>query len=257
MIERTYETPGPLRLDLTVPAGSVEVETVDGDVTEVSLDCDNERDLADATVELRQRGDGHELVVAAERRMLLGGLVPISIGSFSVGGHEYRLRVRCPHGADLAVRTASANVAARGRYGEADVKTTSGGVSLGEFSSSVAVKTVSGDATIERVAGKLTTQLVSGDLRVNDTANAVQTKTISGDVQIVVAEGSVELTTVSGDIEVGVRRGSRLHVDANSVSGDLDSEVPLAGSPDDADAGGPLVELRAKTVSGDFRVVRA
>jgi len=53
-----------------------------------------------------------------------------------------------------------------------------------------------------------------------------------------------------------VRSGSRLQVDANSVSGELDSEVPLSDEPG-AGNDGPLVRLRAKTVSGDFRIVRA
>jgi hypothetical protein len=255
--ERTFQTPGPLRLELGVPSGAIDVETIDGDVTEVALECDNERAVADATIELRERKSGHELVVSTERRTLLGGIVQISIGGISVGGHAYRLRIRCPHGADLVVRSASADVDARGSFGEGDVKTTSGKVDLGEFSGALALKTVSGDAAVRRVGGKLTTQLVSGDLRVDDTAASVQTRTISGDVRLVVAEGAVDLTTVSGDIEVGVRRGSRLHVDANSVSGSLDSEVPLTGAPDETGTGGPLVDLRAKTVSGHFRVVRA
>ncbi len=257
MIERSFPTPGPLRLELGLPAGSVDIETVDGDLTEVRLDCTNEKALADATVELRETPNGHVVAVSTEQRTLLGGLVQISIGSFSVGGGTYRLTVRCPHGADLVVQTTSADVEARGRYGEGDVKTTSGNVKLGEFDGALALKTVSGHATVKRAGGKLVTQLVSGDLRVEDTAASVQTRTISGDIRVVVMEGDVELNTVSGDIEVGVRRGSRLYVDANTLSGALDSEVPLAGTPDEGGAAGPLVELRAKTVSGDFRVVRA
>jgi DUF4097 and DUF4098 domain-containing protein YvlB len=257
MIERTFQTPGPLRLELAVPVGSIDVETVDGEVTEVSLECDNEKALAEATIELRERKNGHELEVATDTRTLLGGHVRISFGGISVGGHSYRLRIRCPHGADLFARSASADIDARGSFGEGDVKTTSGDLELGEFSGALAVKTVSGDAMVQRVGGKLTTQLVSGDLLVDDTAASVQTKTISGDVRLVVVEGDVDVTTVSGDIEVGIRRGSRLHVDANSVSGQLDSDVPLSGTPDDTSTAGPLVELRAKTVSGHFRVVRA
>ncbi len=257
MIERSFRTPGSLRLELGLPAGSVDVETVDGDVTEVRLDCGNEKALSDAIIELRETPNGHVVVVSTERRTLLGGLVQISIGSFSVGGGSYRLTIRCPHGADLIVQTTSADVEARGSYGEGDVKTTSGNVKLGEFAGALALKTVSGHATVQRAAGTLVTQLVSGNLRVDDTAASVQTRTISGDVRVVVAQGDVELNTVSGDIEVGVRRGSRLYDDANTLSGALDSEVELAGAPDEGGASGPLVELRAKTVSGDFRVVRA
>jgi DUF4097 and DUF4098 domain-containing protein YvlB len=80
--------------------------------------------------------------------------------------------------------------------------------------------------------------------------------TVSGDIRVdAVKQGNVTLGAVSGDIVVGVRRGSRLWVDAQSISGETESELELAGTPVSDE--GPLVELRAKTVSGDIRVVRA
>ena len=70
-----------------------------------------------------------------------------------------------------------------------------------------------------------------------------------------VVEGDVSLTAVSGDLHVGVRRGSRVYVDATSVNGSMDSELELGDAPPSSD--GPMVELRARTVSGDVQVVRA
>ena len=257
MIERSFHTPESLRLDLEIPAGSVEIETVDGDETSVMLDSNDERALAAARVELRPRAGGQDLVVATERQALLGGLVKISIGSLGVGSSDYRLHVRCPHGAELRVRTAAADVRALGRFARGDVQTASGDVDLGEIEGDLVLKTVSGDAVVRRVGGKVVANLVSGDLDVADAARSAQAKTVSGDVHLVVRDGEVGIVSVSGDIEVGVRSGSRLHVDANSLSGDLDSEVPLADAPAGGSGDGPLVDLRAKTVSGDFRVVRA
>jgi hypothetical protein len=257
VIERKFKTPGSLRLDLAVPAGSIDIETVEGDETYVSVDSDKEKDLEEVKIELRERGDGHEIVVSVERRVSLGGILQISIGSVSIGGGHYRVLVRCPRGADLAVRSASADLDARGSFGSGDVKTVSGDAKLGELEGDLILKTVSGDVDSVRVGGKLVAQTVSGDLRFDDAASTVTAKSVSGDVRVVVASGDVGLTSVSGDIEVAVRRGSRLYVDANSVSGDLDSDVPLVDDPGAGEAAGPLIELRAKTVSGDFRVVRA
>jgi hypothetical protein len=54
---------------------------------------------------------------------------------------------------------------------------------------------------------------------------------------------------------IGVRRGSRVFLDCNTVSGDTSSELELTS---DAPAGdGPLVEIKAKTVSGDITITRA
>jgi len=67
--------------------------------------------------------------------------------------------------------------------------------------------------------------------------------------------------TVSGDVRVGVGRGTRVWIDATSVSGDLGSELGLDDGEPDTDepdpGGGPVVPLHVKTVSGDVSIVRA
>jgi hypothetical protein len=78
----------------------------------------------------------------------------------------------------------------------------------------------------------------------------------SGDLSLgAVMTGEVHAQAVSGDVSIGVRRGSRVFLDCNTLSGDTSSELELTT---DAPAGdGPLVEIRAKTVSGDIRITRA
>jgi DUF4097 and DUF4098 domain-containing protein YvlB len=67
--------------------------------------------------------------------------------------------------------------------------------------------------------------------------------------------GNVAAHSVSGDVTIGVRRGSKVHLDCNTVSGDTSSELELTADAPDGE--GPLLELRAKTVSGDIRITRA
>ena len=81
-------------------------------------------------------------------------------------------------------------------------------------------------------------------------------RTASGDQQVrSVAGGKVELSSASGDIRVGIKRGSRLWVDARSMSGDVSSELEVGDDAPGDD--GPLVELQVTAMSGDVRVVRA
>ncbi len=269
----THETPGPLRLRLEVPVGRIEVETVSGTTTHVELEAlteDMEELVENARIDLRDRSDGHELVVEVQSRF--GFFI-----SFT-RSQEIRLRITCPPGADLDVMTKSADLRARGEFGEVSMKTASGDVSVEEALGDVRIKTASGDVHFERVGGtssvqtasgdvalqrtdgEVSVQLVSGDLWIQDANDSVSARTVSGDQRIEgVVQGSVELQAVSGDILVGVRRGSQVYVDANTVSGSTNSELELsdgpAGAPAEEDA--PQVEIRAKTVNGDVSIIRA
>jgi Putative adhesin len=272
-----FDTPGAVRLDLELPFGRVDVDT-DDSATETHVDLDGSggdvQDLIDtAVVEARPRGSGDEVRVEIRRRS----------GFFISFGHgpELRLRVTCPSGADLVVRTKSADVRGRGRLGSAEVKTASGDIGLDTVTGDVRVKTASGDFTlseghglthvqtasgdvsVQQTRGDVTVQGVSGDVWIKDARQSAHVNTVSGDQRIdAVVEGSVETQAVSGDILIGVRRGSRVYVDANTISGSTSSELNLTDAPvdeasTDGDDEGPMVEVRAKTVSGDVSIVRA
>jgi Putative adhesin len=275
MPTQTFETPGHVRLNLSIPSGRIEIETAPVQTTEVELEAlsDAARELlGDTRIASRERPGGHEVIVEVPQRT-----------SFFLGfgrGAEFRLRVSCPDGADLEARTKTADVLARGRYGAVELKTASGDVNVDEAqelraktaSGDVAldtvhgptnVQTASGDLAIQRAGGDVTAQIVSGDVWIRDAGASVHAHTVSGDQRLdAVMAGAVEAHTVSGDVLVGVRRGSRVYVDATTVSGSTTSELDLSEAPEDnggATEGeeAPMVELRLKTVSGDVSIVRA
>jgi DUF4097 and DUF4098 domain-containing protein YvlB len=126
------------------------------------------------------------------------------------------------------------------------------------------VQTASGDVSLQQARGDVSIQAVSGDVWIKDARQSVHVNTVSGDQRVdAVVAGSVEAQAVSGDVSIGVRRGSRVYVDANTISGSTSSELNLTDAPADDEAGGnvaedgPMVEVRAKTVSGDISIVRA
>ena len=250
MLDQTFHTPLPLDLEVVIPSGSIEIETVEGEESHVTVEGD-ERLLAE--VEIRQ--DGNRIVVAFRGKAKFG----LSIAPFGlVWDSKLKVRDSIPHGAGVKLKAVSADTRIDGRIGSFEANSVSGDIRVrGEITGSASLKTVSGDAELPSVGGGLTLQSVSGDLRVAGVKGSAETKSVSGDIRIgSVSAGDVRFTSVSGDIEVGIAQGSSVDVDAGSTSGDLSSEVPLASEPG-ATGSGPTVVVRGRTVSGDVKVSRA
>lgn len=202
------------------------------------------------------------------------------------------VRVFCPTGASLDVDTASASVDVSGAVESADVTTASGEVELGPVSGELRVRTASGDVQLDRVGGDVrvetasgdvrgarldgpaTVNTASGDVRIEAAGERLDVHTASGDVMVRAAAGDCEihtasgdqllerltggrvrLDTVSGDLLAGIAKGTNLAVDAQTVTGDLSSEIPLDGEPSGDD--GSTLDLRIRTVSGDVQLRRA
>ena len=91
---------------------------------------------------------------------------------------------------------------------------------------------------------------------ITEAADRLSVMTASGDLTIdAIARGALDLKSASGDMQIGITQGSRLRVDARSLSGDTSSEVELLGVETATE--GPLVDLKAASMSGDIRIVRA
>jgi DUF4097 and DUF4098 domain-containing protein YvlB len=267
-MRKTFETPGPLLLDLRLPAGEIELETAPDSQTVVELeplDPEDERarEVAEsARVELRDRGERHEVVVEVGSSFsFLFGRMP-----------ELRLAIRAPEGAGVEASTSSADIDGHGRFGAVEIDTASGDVRFedveagrvnsasadvrfGRVGGEAAVNTASGDVTIDVLQGAGKIRCASGDVSVGEAASDLVVQTASGDQSLgSVVRGDVRLQSASGDIRVGVRRGSKLWVDAKSMSGTTSSELEVGDTEPESE--GPLIELRATAMSGDIRIVR-
>jgi len=251
MTERTFHTPEPIDVEVKIPAGDIEIETVDGEESSVLLEGP-EKLVEQTRIELV----GNRLTVEHETKGPFG--LTIVVGDWSFGRGGLRVRARVPHGSRPELVTASADMRLRGRYASLRTKSTAGDLVVdGEVEHDADVKTVSGDVRLGAVGGALTVQSVSGDVAAASVGGDVSAKSVSGDVRVEsTRQGHVTVQSVSGDIEVGVAPGTNLDVDAGSVSGDLTSEVAL-GNDAGAVGEGPTLVVRGKTVSGDFKVFRA
>ncbi len=250
MTEHHFSTPEPVQLSAENGSGQVRVTATETTETRVVISGRHADD-----VEVTQLDREIRVVPPRRRTGFLGGDDSLDIV------------VTLPVGSDLSVRTGSADVSAHGPVGSVQVKTGSGDVDIeesyedvqvkcgsgdvriGEAQAAVAVSTGSGDVEIGRNRGPAVVKTGSGDVRFREATTEVSVMTGSGDLMIDTArEGRFHAKGASGSIHVGIPAGTPVWTDITTLSGRIHSDVEGAGEPVE---GGPHVELRASTVSGD------
>jgi DUF4097 and DUF4098 domain-containing protein YvlB len=270
-MQKHFDVSGPVELDLRLPSGEIEIDpTLEGGV-EIELtayDEESQRLVDAARIELQERHGRPEILVDVPQKR--GGGLSFIL-TFGKGG--IACRVRCPHESGVAIRTKSADVVTRGTIGGLNVATASGDIQVDRVTGGVNVKSASsdftardvgpvniqsasGDVSIDVARGPVNITSASGDVTINEAYDNVSVSTVSGDQEHgAVMRGNVSANSVSGDVSIGVRRGSRVYLDCNTLSGDTSSELDLSTEVPAGD--GPLVEIKAKTVSGDITITRA
>lgn len=185
-----------------------------------------------------------------------------------------RVNVDLPAGSRVTARTASADIRLDGRFGEVDVKTASGDVTIGttgSFELSTAsgdlaagsidgdarISTMSGDARIGEIAGRTHVTTASGDVRIDRLAGDLQVTTTAGDVRIERFDGAeVAFKTVSGDLDIGLPAGTRVRPDITTITGATRRPEPAHPTDDRPSEPRRVVSLAFKSVSGDLVVRR-
>ena len=277
--QQSFETDGPIEVDLGTGAGRIEVRLVEEPGVQVEVRHDPaagspwmhgmssllnwfsgqfgegaaEVSPADAVRQTRIDMTGGRLVVRTPKALPLR-TVPVAV------------TVRAPAGSHVSARTGSANISVTGAAGRlelhtgsgeisseradgvANVHTGSGAVRLGAMLGGVRARTGTGDLEVTSVGGTTSLFTGSGDVWVGAVSGDVMARTGSGDLTVAdAAAGQIELHSGSGTIRVGVRSGCAAEVDLSSATGDARSELTLS---DTAPSSAPALRIRGRTASG-------
>lgn len=188
----------------------------------------------------------------------------MGLGSRMFGRNDSpEIEVEVPHGATVAIDSASAEIEATDLSGAKQFRTASGDMRLERLAGAVKLETVSGDVElIGQAPVELGAKSVSGDLRVRvPRLRTLDVGTTSGDVWIdaeLSGDGPFSVRSISGDVSIVGRGGIR--IEAETITGDMSSDLPsrrestagrtvlIVGRP------GPTLAFRS--VSGDLEVVR-
>ena len=277
----SFETPGPVTLDIEIGAGHVEVVADTTTTTEIELRPARAGDAEALELIDQARIDHHGAIVTVHlpdgRRFGLLRRTP-----------EVIVEARIPAGSGLVVKSKSADVRARGELGTTKVQTGSGDVLLADIDGDVVVESGSGDVQIGTIAGSTSVKTASGDVVIKTCCSIAKLQTASGDVFVGTAEAEIDLRTASGDVrvgeadgaasartasgdiqmervrgdtvtamsasgdvQVGIESGIAVWLDVSSLSGTVSSSLdPTEGQ----EPGRPALQIRANTTSGDITI---
>ena len=285
-MEKTFETPGGVDLHVENQVGLVVVTARATDTTIVSLEADTpgarssssgppssaggggpprggREDPAPARHALPAPQRGHGARRGARGRP--GGR------GHGVGRHRDQRVV-----GEVDVKTASGDASADDVAADVKATTASGNITMGTVGGDIKAQTASGDLRCSSVAGATVFSTVSGDLEVGAAGSRVEAKATSGNVRLgevargakvanvsgnvrvlTLSEGALHVRSVSGDVAVGVAKGVDLHVDVETASGIVHSEIALDDAPAPGRRPETRVDLSVRSVSGNVEIGRA
>jgi DUF4097 and DUF4098 domain-containing protein YvlB len=254
---------GPVQVEIAVPAGRVSVTAEEREtaLVEVKLFSEKERDRAAAEA-TEVSFDGNNLTIEA----------PQNSGWLSFRSGSVRVEVRVPVDSSARIKTASADVACRGRYGQLRVNSASGDISMDDANGDVKVHTASGEIAVGNVGGQLNANTASGDIKAGKVGGAASLKTASGDIKVdavagdvqvksasgnlevgAVSRGDVSVRSVSGRVSLGVVPGTGVWMDLSTLSGRIESALEsVESAPERRD-----LTIQVHTVSGDIDITRS
>lgn len=236
------------------PLATVDVSTASAEVTLEGRYGDTEIHTASGRVEVEHvEGELRAATASGSVRVSsVTGPVTVNTASGSVVVGSVR--------ASGSITSASGSVGVKEAHGQLRIRTASGSVSVDDAAGGLSAHAASGSVTVGTVRGGLEIKTASGSARAGSVEGDYRIETVSGSqrVQRCLGGGEARLRSVSGSVVVGVAPGVAVHVDAQTLTGPISSEIQLSDGPEPGgDEECPSLDLRVSTVSGEVKLVRA
>jgi hypothetical protein len=256
-VER-FDTKSALKCEVRSASGSLRVsqgETLKCQIRMSTNDPDSQRRLAQ--VECVYDASTNQLLIDTKASQLTNGS---GIGIKKLWNrwvesvrHDVDVELLVPTDASIKYLTASGDLSAANAIHDVEIASASGDVRLARVNGSLRFRCASGNLAVSDVIGAVETKTVSGDVSLECVSGEVNIQTVSGDVSLCIDKPvKAHINTVSGDVRTGVAAGLLIDVDANTVSGELISEIALGEKHGDSKEA--ALQLKVRTVSGDVRV---
>ncbi len=147
-------------------------------------------------------------------------------------------------------RTAMGDIRVERVAGDADLRTSTGTVTVHVAGGEVVAKAAVGDVSVGDGGGHLRLTTSTGNVRVEHARDGLTANASAGDVRVHSAHGgAVSVDSSFGRVDVGVPQGVAAWLDVEARHGAVRSDLSTAEAPA---AGDPTVEIRVRAGYGDI-----
>lgn len=246
---------------LSVRVGDADLELLDDDTDEIHVevflkgnDMERAREYFDRQkFEVLQ--ESNTVIVRTAERNWNGN------GWKSNGGAQIRVVVHAPHALDADIRTSDGDVTVGDFRGDLRLTTSDGDIATGSLEGAgITLRTSDGDIVSDALdTDELSVTTSDGDIVIDRAAaGTINIRTSDGDIKLEDVDGEVSISTSDGDIHVGKLSGADATL--RTSDGDIVVEQAMTARTRVTTSDGSIVlqdargDIEARTSSGDLSV---
>jgi hypothetical protein len=253
--DRTFATSGPQRLEISNPAGDLQIAGssdgkvhVHAEVRASGFGFGRPKARIDEIVAnppIEQRGDTirigkdyshfRNVAISYQIEVPHDTEIDASMASGSAVVHDVRGPVKA--------RTASGSLRVEHVERYAQLNAISGSIDVADVGDDTKASSASGTVNVSRVKGDVRANAISGAVRVSQPAARVEASSTSGSVEVEGASNDVKANSVSGSVAVRGNPGANAYWDLRTTSGRVELFIPSNAA----------FHLSAENVSGEIR----
>ncbi len=245
VVEKSFNVSGAGLLKLETQGG---IRVVAGDSSAVRVtakqkikaDSDEEADELLQKLEMKMEQDGNDVTVRAkyERRMSgfnWGSWPPVQVDFVVEVPASYAVNLRTSGGGirvgdidgQVDVRTSGGGITIGRVGGPVMAHTSGGGITLDEARGDVELNTSGGGITVGRVAGKAELHTSGGGIKIESVEHELNAHTSGGSIRAGISgvlTGDCTLSTSGGGVSVNVDKTAAFELDASTSGGSVDAD---------------------------------
>jgi DUF4097 and DUF4098 domain-containing protein YvlB len=278
----TFNTPGPIDVNLSLLVGHVRITATDRDTTEVEVRAgssaassakmvvETQVDYADGQLRVRTPKTigrllgGKSARIEVEIALPAGSRIDGDNGAGdlhaegTLGDTRYKTgfgTIRLGQTGRARLNTGAGDISVERVAGDAEITTGTGRLQIGAVEGTATVKNSSGETWIGEAGGALRANSANGDIAVDQARGGATLKTAHGSLRVLEAvRGRVSLETAAGSLEVGIPAGTAAWLDLDVKNGNVRNTLDGSSGPVEGDE---KVEVRGRTYFGDIVIHRA